>query len=168
MIELLIASAVFLITSFGVLGLIASSVATNNRNKIDSTQTMLASAIMEQVTSTLIGAGESSLTDCAGTEWTISTGVGGAALNDDEDEIDFTEADPPADFYMNYVVNTPCEATGKLQSVYDLRWNIQVVGAAEGTPTNTFLITVSAQKQGSGEANIYTSAPVTLRAMAGN
>jgi type II secretory pathway pseudopilin PulG len=166
MIELLIAAAVFLIVSFGVLGLIASSIATNNRNQVDSTQTMLASAIIEQVTSTLIGSGESFLTDCAGTTWTISTEVGGAALAGTA--IDFSEASPPADYFMNYVVNTPCQADGNLQAVYDVRWNIEVVGAADGTPTNTYLITVSAQREAGGIGDIYWPAPVTLRTMAGN
>jgi hypothetical protein len=154
--------------SLGVLGLITMSVGTNNRNRIDSTQSMLASAIIEQVTSTLIGSGASSLTDCAGTLHTIETTIGGAALNGSGNSIDFSEATPAAGHFMEYVVNTPCNAGGSLQSVYDVRWNIQVVGAAEGTPTNTYMITVGAQKKGGGQGDMISSAPVTLRMMAGN
>jgi len=166
MIEMLIASTIFVITSMGVLGLIASSIVTNNRNKVDSTQAMLASAIMEQVTSTVINSGASSLTDCAGTTHTIETTIGGAEL--DGETIDFTEADPEEGHFMDYVVNTPCEADGALQAIYDVRWNIQVVGAAVSLPTNTYLITVAAQQKGKGAGDLYSAAPVTLRMMAGN
>ncbi|PYR90049.1 MAG: hypothetical protein DMG19_06375, partial [Acidobacteria bacterium] len=45
MIETLIAGGILAIISLGMAGLILVSIAANNRNKIDSTQTMLAEAI---------------------------------------------------------------------------------------------------------------------------
>ncbi len=47
MIETMMAAAILVIGSLSVVGLIFGSIASNNRNKIDSTQTMLAQAIVE-------------------------------------------------------------------------------------------------------------------------
>ncbi len=165
MIELMMAGGILVITSMGMIGLIVGSIATNNRNKIDSTQTMLANAILEQINSTLIGTGTSSMTDCAGTTWTINTAAGGATVSGAA--IDFTQATPPTNYFMNYVINTPCTSTGALQGIYDVRWNIQVVGAPL-TPTTTYLLTVGARLKNHGEGNLMFSSPVTLRIMSGN
>src|SRR4026208_1204443 len=81
LIEVMLAVAILTICSLGMIGLFPAATATNNRNKIDSTTAMLAGAIIEQVNSTLIGSGTASLTDCAGTTWTINTAPGGANLN---------------------------------------------------------------------------------------
>src|ERR1022692_2921671 len=107
LVETMMAGAILMIGSLSMIGLIINSIATNNRNKIDSTQTMLTESILEQINSTFIGAGSSILTDCAGTAWTINTtvpisGTVGAALNGSA--IDFTEVSPPAGYYMNYVI----------------------------------------------------------------
>jgi Tfp pilus assembly protein PilV len=73
LIETMMAGAILVIGSLGMIGLIVDSIATNNRNKVDSTQTMLTESILEQINSTVIGAGSSGLTDCAGNPWTITT-----------------------------------------------------------------------------------------------
>ncbi len=169
MIETLMAAAILVIGSVSMLALIINAIALNNRNKIDSTQTMLATSILEQINSTLIGIGSSTLTDCTGHTWTVdtsvpNTGVAGAQLSGAN--IDYTEASPPAGFYMNYVVSTPCSSTGKVQGTYDVRWHIDVVGGYGAT--NTYLLTVGAKLQGHGEGNRFFSAPTTLRVMSGN
>ena len=74
MIETMMAGAILIIGSLSMIALIINSIASNNRNKIDSTQTMLASSILEQINSTFIATGTSSLTDCSGTTLTINTG----------------------------------------------------------------------------------------------
>ena len=160
MIEVLMASTILTVGSLGMVGLIVGSIATNNRNRLDSTQTMLAESILEQITSTIIGTGTSSLTDCANTPWTIATALGGAPLSGSA--IDFSQA-TVANYYMDYVVNTPCASTGAPQGVYDVRWNVQLVGT-----TTTYLLTVSARMKNHGEGNLLFSAPVTLRVLAGN
>ena len=91
MIETLIAGGILAIISLGMAGLILVSIAANNRNKIDSTQTMLAEAIVEHVNSTLIGTQQSVLTDCAGNSHTIDTLPGGASLNAAGNAINFSE-----------------------------------------------------------------------------
>ena len=95
MIEVMVATLVLMICSLGIVGLISASIVTNNRNKLDSTGTMLTQAVIERVKSTIIGTGSSSLVDCTGTVWTVDTAPGGAALSGDR--IDFNEASPPTD-----------------------------------------------------------------------
>ena len=166
LIEVMLAAAILTICSLGMIGLIGGSIASNTRNKFDSTTTMLAQSIIEQINSTVIGSETASLTDCSGTVWEINTAPGGAEL--DGDKIDFTEADPPDDYHMDFTVKSPCEANGIEQAVYDVRWNVEIVGAAAGTPTTTYLLTVGATLKDHGEGNQFFAAPVNLRIMIGN
>jgi hypothetical protein len=167
MIEVMVATILLMISSLGVIGLVWTSILMNNRNKVDSTQTLLAESIIEQVNSTIIGSGSSALTDCDGTTWTINTEPGGAAVSGGR--IDFTEADPPDDYFMTYVLRAPCGDDGALQATYDVRWHVDIVGQSEGTPTNTYLVTVGAKRQGSsGTGSIVDSTPINMRVMLGN
>jgi prepilin-type N-terminal cleavage/methylation domain-containing protein len=166
MIEVMVAVLILTISSLGVIALVWTAILSNNRNKVDSTQTMLAESIIEQVNATIIGSESSALVDCDGTTWTISTTPGGAALNGAV--VDFTEADPPDDYFMTYVLRAPCTATGALQASYDVRWNVSIVGQAEGTPTNTYLVIVGARRHGASATGIAESAPISMRVMVGN
>ena len=47
MIETLLAGAILVIGSLGMIGLIINAIASNNRNKVDSTQTMLAESMLD-------------------------------------------------------------------------------------------------------------------------
>jgi hypothetical protein len=166
MIEMLMAGTILVITSMGMIGLIVGSIATNNRNKMDSTQSMLATSILEQINSTFIGSGTSSLTDCAGTSWTVDTSVGvsgsaGAALSGAA--IDFSETSPPTGYFMTYILNSPCTSTGTRQGIYDVRWHLDHI-----TGTSTYMLTVSSKFKGHGEGDRFFALPVTLRVMAGN
>ena len=163
-IEVLLASVILMICALGIIGLVSTTIASNNRNKVESAQTMLAESIIEQVNSTLIGIGTSSITDCAGTTWTIETTPGGATLSDSD--IDFDETDVPDNYHMDYVMNTPCTESGKREGVFDVRWHVEIVGAGS-TPTNTYSITVGARKEGQGETSLVFSSAVTLRVLAG-
>src|SRR5260370_11356340 len=167
MVERVSAGAILIIGQLSMLTLIVDAIATNNRNRIDSTQTMLATSILEQINSTLVGSGTADLKDCAGTTWTINTAPGGATLSGAN--IDFAQASPPANYYMNYIVATPC--TGSLtgdtvQGTYDVRWNVNLI-AGSGS-TSTYLLTASARLQNHGEGNKYFSGPVTLRVLSPN
>jgi type II secretory pathway pseudopilin PulG len=168
LIETLIAMVVLAMSSLGVIGLVWTSILMNNRNKVDSTQTMLAQSIIEQVNSTIIGSENSAITDCAGTTWAISTSPdpGGSAVS--SGNIDFTETDPPDGYHMDYVINAPCSSTGALQAIYDVRWHVDIVGHSEGTPTNTYLVTVGAKRKGAQTEGLIDSNPVSLRVMVGN
>jgi hypothetical protein len=169
MIETMMAGFILIVGSLMMIVLIINSIASNNRNKIDSTQTMLASSILEQINSTFITSGNSTLTDCSNNSWTINTGLpdtgsSGAALSGSS--IDWTETSPPAGYHMDYDVRAPCSSTYPLQGTYDVRWHVDVVGGVG--VTNTYLLTVGAKLKNHGENNKYFSAPVTLRLMSGN
>ena len=166
MIEVMIASLLLVIASLSILTLIAVSIATNNRNRMDSTGTMLAQAVVQQIKATLIGTGQASLTDCDGNAWLIDTNPGGAALMGSS--IDFSESAPPTNYHMNFVMKSPCESDAVQQDIYDVRWHVEIVGDAEGTPTNTYAVFLGARKQNHGEGNMFYSFPVNFRVMVGN
>lgn len=156
MLELMVAGVVVIVGFMAALGLVLTAIASNNRNRMDSTGTMLAQAVVENVSSVLVGSGSYNLTDCAGNTWTINTALGGAALSGTQ--IDFTQSAVPANYYMNYVV---CNANS--QSTYDVRWNIQNV------TTNTYLITVGVKMKGSTiNGNKFFAFPVNLRTYVAN
>ena len=165
------ASAILVIGSLGIILLIVNSIATNNRNRNDSSQTMLAEAVVEQVSSTVIGTGSSLLNDCAGNSYTISGVTGGANLTSAGDAIDYgeniAEDTSKDDYHMDYHVNVPCSIGGAPQAVYDVRWNVQKIGDSTN-PTNSYLLTVSARLKNHGEGNLFFSRPVTLRIMSSN
>jgi len=165
MIETLMATFVLLVGSLGMIGLIISSIATNNRNKLDSTQTMLATSIVEQINSTIIGTEQSDLSDCVGVTHTIATAIGGANLSGTA--IDFTEniaADATKNnYHMDYVLRTPCTSLGTLQGTYDVRWHVELLAG-----TRTYLLTIGSKLKNHGEGNRYFSLPVNVRVMSGN
>ena len=166
MIELLMAGGILVVTSLSMIALIVSSIATNNRNQVDSQQTMLAESILEQINSTFNGIGTSALRDCAGTTHTIDTtipNVGSVGASLSGAGIDFSESSPPAGYFMNYVVRTPCQTDGAPQGTYDVRWHLDHIGT-----TNTYLLTVSAKLKNHGEGGQLFSLPVTLRVMSGS
>jgi len=165
--ETMIASTILTICSLGVVAMIANFIATDTRNKFDTTTMMLAHSIVEQIEATAVGAGTADLTDCAGNTQTIDTQIGGAQLNAAGNAIDFTETSPPANYRMVYVVKSPCTTTGIEQATYDLRWHIDLIGAGT-SPKNTYVITVSAQMLNRGFGNMFFAAPVTLRLMLGD
>jgi len=168
MIETMMAAFLLMVGSLGMVGLIVRNIATNNRNKLDSTQMMLATSIAEQIDSTIIGSGTSELIDCDGTTHTIDTQPGGADLSGEN--VDFAEniaADAAKnDYHMDYVLRTPCTSTGAIEGNYDVRWNVQIVGSA--ADTKTYLLTIGARLKDHGEGNQFFSLPVSVRVMSGN
>src|SRR4030095_64660 len=120
---------------------------------------------------TLIGTEESSISDCAGNSYTIGTLAGGANLAATGDEINFSENIAgdvsKADYHMDYYLNTPCSSTGVPQGVYDIRWNVARVGGVS-SPTNTYLLTVSARLKSRADGGLLFPKLVTLRYMSGS
>jgi len=184
MIETMMAAFILVVGSLSMVGLIVKSIATNNRNKLDSTQMMLATSIAEQINSTIIGTGTSNLVDCTGTTHTIDTRpwdpvlMEGGGANLSGGNIDFNEniaADATKDdYHMDYVLRTPCASTGALQGTYDVRWHVDIIGTDMGggyinqNDTNTYRLTIGARLKNHGEGNLFFSAPVSVRLMSGN
>ena len=180
LIELMIATFVLCVGMLGSLAMIFLAIATNSRNKFDTTGTMIAQTVIEQIntlpTNSSIGGVEVttiSLTDCqttshAAVTHSISVAAGsvgtpvGAALvgNSDTDlsrkpgDIDFSETAPPAGYNMKW------HTCGDIE--YDVRWNIVQVSE------RSKLVTVAARQQIFSRNNVKMYAPpVTLRTISG-
>jgi hypothetical protein len=174
MLELLIAIVVLAVGMCGVLILVASSMYTNNRSGSDTSSTMIAEHILEQ-----IGAEQAnsiaplSITDCAGTAWTVNTagavyggGSGGAhggngASLTSTGIVDWTQGydSVPDNYKMQYV---DCGAGGQ-QMTYDVRWNVVTITG------NSRAIVVSARPQGSPTVGgLRFVVPANLRTIGGN
>jgi hypothetical protein len=154
MLEVLFGAVVMTIGFMGLIGLVATAIASNNRNKLDSTGTMLTQAVVEQINSTIVGTGTATITDCNGTTFNIATAVGGANLSGAN--IDFSQSSPPANYHMDFAVCPVAQANH-----YDVRWNVQQM------TSDVYLITVGARLRGQGTtSNKYFALPVTLRTFA--
>lgn len=180
LIELMIATLVLTVGMLGSLAMIFMAIATNSRNKFDTTGTMIAQTVIEQIntlpTNSSIGGVEVtaiSLTDCQTTSHpavshSISVAAGsvgtpvGAALvpNSDTDlsrkpgDIDFSETAPPTGYNMKW------HTCGDIE--YDVRWNIVQISE------RSKLVTVAARQQIFSRNNIKMYAPpVTLRTISG-
>ena len=176
LIELMIAGAILVICSLGVLSMIIVAIATNTRNRQDSTKTMLAQAVLEQVDSTIVGSSVTSLTDCKNNTITVSTEVpatathaGASLIGGTGSNIDFTQASSsvPSGFQANYIVNSPCSPTGSYVATYDVRWRVDLLNGS----TQTYLVTVGA-RQAAAAANtkmqgLYFSTPTNLKQYVG-
>ena len=132
LIELMIAMLVLAIGFAGVTTLMVTALASNNRASRDTTATLLAQKVEEEISAQNINVDTNvTVTDCANNLFTFSTtpgpvGVGtGANLNADK-TIDFTQnfTTIPAGYAMQYV---DCSAQGGLQTTYDVRWNVMSV-----------------------------------------
>lgn len=175
LIELMMACLVLAIGMLGSLAMILMAVATNGRNKYDTTGTMLAQMVIEQINTlpTNTTTTQITLTDCttashAGQPHAMNVVGGnvgvptGAALVPDNDvnkyrrpgDIDFTEATPPAGYSMTW------HSCGDLN--FDVRWNVTQV------TERSRLVTVSARQVAfsRNNANLYAP-PVTLRTISG-
>ena len=164
LLEMMIAGLVLTVGLLAVAALFATAVGNNGRSRVDSTATMLAASVIEQVTAVLARGGPPSVTDCGQppTTWTIDTSVGGAALSGSS--IDFTQTNPPSGYQMNFVVCNGGGVAGT-QAVYDVRWNIQQISTSP--PSSSYLVTVAARPQGMTNNRFTFALPVTFRTFVG-
>lgn len=159
-IELLMAMTLLTIGLSAIMGLIVVAMAGNNRNKKDTTAILLTQNVLELLSNVpaTVDNRTITLTDCAGTNWTITTAPGGAPLVSGTTNIDWTSSYTAADYSMRYVT---CGPTGQ-QASYDVRWNIARTGFLKR-------VTVSARQMGGTEKNsaILFAAPVTVKTVIG-
>ncbi|HEX9121374.1 MAG TPA: prepilin-type N-terminal cleavage/methylation domain-containing protein [Terriglobales bacterium] len=174
LIELMIAMTVLVVGMLALMTLVTTAISSNNRNKLDTTGTMLAQTVLEGIAAQPASAGATfTMSDCnpaGSTTWTIATAGGsaiGAALGADviasTGNIDFNSQSysaVTANYKMKYVT---CGVSGA-QATYDVRWNVRTLTAF------TKLVTVSARQLGVSTtgANLpFFSPPITLRTIAG-
>jgi Tfp pilus assembly protein PilV len=159
-IELLMAMTLLTIGLSAIMGLIVMAMGSNNRNKKDTTSILLAQNVMELLANVpaTVDNRTITLTDCAGTNWTITTAPGGAPLDGSTTDIDWTSSYTAANYSMRYVT---CGPAGQ-QARYDVRWNISRTGFLKR-------VTVSARQLGGTEKSsaILFAAPVTLKTVIG-
>jgi Tfp pilus assembly protein PilV len=170
LIELMIALVVLVVGVLALMTLVITAIGSNNRNKLDTTGTMLGQTVLEGILARPATAnGTFDVTDCnpgGAQTWHIATtganppAGAGAAIDAGTGNIDFTQAysSVPADYGMLYVT---CGAAST-QATYDVRWNIQSLTGY------TKLVTVSARQIGAGTGGAaFFSPPITLRGIAG-
>ena len=165
LIELLIALSIAAVGMTAVISLFVASMANNSRSKRDTTATLLAQSVLEQILlAGTNGTATIGLTDCLGNNFTINTvgaGAGGAgAPLTGNGDIDFSQAAPGNNYSMNYTV---CRANGQT-SIYDIRWNVLDMDVA-GTTVFTRQVRVAAKPTGTTAANSFIL-PITLRGTA--
>jgi Tfp pilus assembly protein PilV len=165
LVELMIACIVLVVGLLALSGLIAIGVLNNNRNKVDTTATMLAQSVIEHVDASLSSSSITHLKDCSGnapTEVTVS--AGGATVKSDG-KIDFSEA-PPAGYSMVFQVCSTDPASGSVsRTAYDVRWNVTAIPS-----TQTLIVTAAAVAAGTPTPNKDLRAfafPSNLRVMLG-
>lgn len=172
LIELMVAMLVLAIGLGGVTTLLGAAIASNNRNGRDTTATLLAQMVIEQISSQdVYSSFDIPITDCAGNPLSINTvpgavGTGAGATLKADGTIDFTQ-DPTnliaANYAMQYV---DCSTAGGIQTTYDVRWNVMSVS----TNTTVRMITAAARPTASNVKQLggfFFALPVNLRGISG-
>ncbi|MCU1308562.1 MAG: hypothetical protein JWN45_3257 [Acidobacteriaceae bacterium] len=180
LIELLIAMLVLATGLSGIMAMIVTALASNGRNRNDTTGTLLSQMVIEQMANVPAGTNTVfKLTDCNGTVWNVNTsgvntaaGTGATLQGTDNDpvwvstDIDFTVAAsygaaPGNGYGMAY---TTCGINADQKIIYDVRWNIR-------TDATGFVktVTVATRSRGAVSNALRTFAlPVQLKTVLGN
>jgi Tfp pilus assembly protein PilV len=158
--------AMFILT-VGVLGgmtMIIMGMTRNNTNRVDTTATNAAQAVLEEIAGAPANSSPSlTVTDCVPNNMQITTagatspGLGAPLLANGD--IDFSQA-PVAGYQMNYTV---CGTNG-LQTVYDVRWHVTMLNAGN---TGKLVVVAARQPFVAGKKGMGFIAPVTLRTIVG-
>jgi type II secretory pathway pseudopilin PulG len=176
--EVLIAIVVLAVGMGALIPLLISSMYTNNRSGQDTTSTMLAEHVIEQISALPANSNNTlQILDCKGTVWTVAptgaitaSGTGGSyggngAHLTSGGIIDWTQdyASVPTNYKMKYVA---CGAGGR-QTIYDVRWDI--ISMLNLTGNNyTRMVIVSARPAASQTVGgLRYVVPVNLRTIGG-
>ncbi len=188
LIELMMALFVLAVGLGGAMILISTAIAGNNRNKLDTTATLLSQTVMEAI----LAPGNTNLpppppaftpphfvtiTDCTGANNQVwldpgPQGWGAAPPLDASGNIDFSKPAPAAGYSMQYVV---CRAGGQ-RAVYEVRWVIVPVkwqGPCPNSPCTIYTkqVIVASRPTGAGangpQKIFFFGLPITLRGVSG-
>jgi Tfp pilus assembly protein PilV len=159
-IELLMAMTLLTVGLSAIMGLIGVALASNNRNKKDTTAILLSQTVIELLGNVpaTVDNRTITLTDCAGTAWTITTAPGGAPLVSGSTNIDWSSSYTTANYSMRYVT---CGVAGQT-ATYDVRWNIARSGFLK-------TVVVAARQSGGSEKQsvLLFAAPVQIKTVFG-
>ena len=176
LIELLIAIMILAIGMGALTNLLAVAMEADNRNSKDTSATLLAQMVVEQISAQHINSNAAIIvTDCAGNTWTVAT-AGGASPNGaganlvttstavNYGGIDQTQAysNITTNYAMQYVDCGGVGNTGN-PTTYDVRWNVMTID------TNyTRLVTASARPLNANAlGGVQFAYPVNLRGVSG-
>jgi prepilin-type N-terminal cleavage/methylation domain-containing protein len=163
LVELMIAMVVLAVGLLAAAGLICAAMATNAVPKLGSTSATLAESTMERIMAVppdATGAAAlTSVTDCAGNSFTVSTLAGGSPLLNASTGVAVDFQQPAIPGYSMQYVNCAADQN----TTFDVRWTIEA-----GPTPSTQLITVSARvvPGSAGPQGIYTRT-TTLRTLRG-
>jgi prepilin-type N-terminal cleavage/methylation domain-containing protein len=172
LIELMVAMVVLSVGLAGTTILLSGTIASDSKNSRDTTATLLAQMVMEQISAQHVYSNATiNVSDCAGNSWAIATtpgaaGTGNGATLKSDGTIDFTQSNTgllTTGYAMQYV---DCSTAGGVQTTYDVRWNVMNVSAN----TSTRLITTAARPSFSNASQlggVFFALPVTLRGIGG-
>jgi prepilin-type N-terminal cleavage/methylation domain-containing protein len=160
LIELMIAIMVLVVGVLGGMTMIIIGMTRNNSNRVDTTATNVAQTILEDISGVPTSNNTPlTITDCLGTNLSINTAPGGAALSATGD-VRWDVAAPAGYGFTYTVCGDPADPNNGLQTPYDVRWNVQAAGGGGFGK----LVTVSARQPFSvGKSGISWLPPVTLR-----
>jgi prepilin-type N-terminal cleavage/methylation domain-containing protein len=176
LVELMMALAILAIGMGALTNLLAVAIITDNRNSKDTSATLLAQMVVEQISAQHPNSSATiSITDCAGNAWTVATAGGaspngaGANLATASTSLGYGGIDPTqayssitANYAMQYV---DCGGVGNtgIPTTYDVRWNVMTINA-----NYTRLVTVSARPVNANAlGGIQFAYPANLRAVSG-
>jgi prepilin-type N-terminal cleavage/methylation domain-containing protein len=176
LIELMISLSILAVGMGALTNLLVIAMATDNKNSKDTSATLLAQMIIEQISAQHPNSNAAiSITDCTGTTWSIAT-TGGASPNGagatlvttstaaNYGGIDQTQAysNIPSGYAMKWVDCGGVNNTGN-PTTYDVRWNVMTVDA-----NYTRLVTASARPlSASALGGLQFAMPVNLRGVSG-
>jgi prepilin-type N-terminal cleavage/methylation domain-containing protein len=181
LIELLIAMLVLAVGLAGIMAMVVTALASNGRNRTDTTATLLSQMVIEQLANVPAGTNRViSVTDCTGVAWNINTagaaapaGAGAALTGTDNapfwvaSDVNFSVAPaygaaPGNGYGMRYIT---CGINVDQRIAYDVRWNIT-------SDASGYVKTVTVATRNTGAAtnsNLNQFAiPVQLKTILGN
>ena len=175
LVELMVALSILAVGMGALSNLLVVAIETDNRNSKDTSATLLAQMVVEQISAQLPSLSTAvSVTDCQGTAWSIATagaaspGAGANLVTSQTAAgyggIDQTQAysNITAGYAMKYV---DCGGVGNtgVPTTYDVRWNVITIDA-----NYTRLVTASAREvNAQGLGGIRFALPVNLRGVSG-
>jgi prepilin-type N-terminal cleavage/methylation domain-containing protein len=168
LIEMMISMVVLAVGLLGMNLMFITAMSTNNKNSHDTSATMAAQMVLEQITAQPANSTANiTVTDCAGNARTVATagvaapGAGAPLLTTGPNVGTIDQlATPVSNYSMTYVACAPPGSS--LQTVYDVRWNVMTIDA------DTRMVTVAArQLSGTQLGGLRFAIPVNVRSIGG-
>jgi prepilin-type N-terminal cleavage/methylation domain-containing protein len=170
LLELMIALTVLVVGLLALMGLVTTAIASNTRNRTDTSGTFVAQIfienILKQPNATAI-----TVTDCAGNNITVqsappvtaNTGIGANLMTDGSGRIDFSQsASTVANGYHAMYVGC---GDGSRNTTYDVRWNVWNISPYSRQVTVAARINSTVGAGSASLGGVYFAIPANLRSI---